>query len=90
MNQTLIGLCVLGGMVALLAFSYFRATKNAKAQGRSETLNEVVAAQQEAQEQHEEEVKKEMSDVEDIRSRLESDPAYRSYVRSKFTRKDKS
>lgn len=90
MNQALIGLGLIGGIFSLLLFFWWKTRTEAKSAGRTEVALEVEKAQDKAEEVYQEKVEKEMNDVEEIRTRLDTDPSYRSSVQSKFKRKDPS
>jgi hypothetical protein len=90
MNEALIGLGLLLGLAGLGAILYFKSTGSAKSAGKQEVANEVLVAQQKADEAYQEKVAEELKDVEEIRDRLDTDPEYRDSVRAKFRRKDPS
>lgn len=82
-----------GGVLLLLLVMIFFIRKSAKAQGKAEGVQEANAVHVETvnkqneivAEQNEQRVK-DMEDVTKIHDRLESDPAYRDSVRSRFSR----
>lgn len=86
MNQTLIGLALLLGLLGLGALLYLKTTKNSRAQGRSEAVTEILAAQDKAEENYQEAVTEEKKDVEEIRDRLDTDSDYANRVRNRYTR----
>lgn len=90
MNELLIGLGLLLGLLGLGAMLYIRSTTAAKSAGKQEVANEVLVAQEKANEVYQEKVAEELKDVEEIRDRLDTDPDYVGRVRSKFRRKDPS
>jgi high-affinity Fe2+/Pb2+ permease len=82
-----------GGVLLLLLVMVFFIRKSAKAQGKAEGVQEAnevhvetVNKQNEIVAEQNAQVVKDVEDVTKIHDRLESDPAYRDSVRSRFTR----
>lgn len=90
MNDVLIGLGLLLGLLGLGAMLYIKSTNAAKSAGKQEVANEVLVAQEKANEVYQEKVEAEMKDVQEIRDRLDTDPEYVERVRTKFRRKSPS